>query len=387
MSSSTEVTDGVARKRILYVITKANWGGAQRYVFDLAKASTAAGHDVLVVAGMPGTLTERLEAAGVATKSISSLKRDISLGAELSAFQTLRHIVGAYRPDVIHGNSSKAGLLAALAGRMQGVKRIVFTAHGWAFNESRPFPQKALLGLLHYVTVLLSHTTICVSGALRSDARLMPFVKQRLVVIRNGIGPFTLLERQEARLRIAPDMARSYPKSIWIGSIAELHQTKGLDTLIEAFAAYAHEEPSTVLVIMGEGQEWAKLAKLVQIYDLADRVVLAGFVNDAASHLSALDVFVLSSRSEALGYALLEAGAASLASVGTRVGGIPEILTDRTTGLLVTKDESVELADAIHSLTVDPALRLKLGSALYAHVHESFSLAAMTEATLALYTA
>ncbi len=385
MSSSTEVTSSSTPKRLLYAITKANWGGAQRYVFDLALASKEAGHEVLVVSGTEGLLLERLESAGIATKTIPSLKRDISLVAEWKAFRSLRTIVRVYRPDVIHANSSKAGLLASLAGRLEGVPHIIFTAHGWAFNESRPWPQKAGIALLHFATVLLSHQTICVSGAIRQDAGWMPFVSRRFVIIRNGIAPLTLLPRDEARQRIAPDMARTFAASVWIGSIAELHPTKGLDTLIEAFAAYAHEAPSTVLVIMGEGSHWARLQKLVQIYDLADRVVLSGFVPDAARHLSALDVFVLPSRTEALGYALLEAGNASLASVGTRVGGIPEILTDGETGLLVEKNESVELAERIRSLVTDSLLRKKMGQALHEHVRTVFSLNTMTEATLALY--
>lgn len=384
MATNTEVTAPKEPKRILYVITKANWGGAQRYVFDLAIAGKEAGHLVLVVSGNEGPLTERLKEAGVDTRTITSLKRDISIVDEFHSFKTLLGIVKEFRPDAIHGNSSKAGALSALAGRLCGVDTIVFTAHGWAFNEGRPLWQKAVIGLLHYATVLLAHKTICVSRAIRQDAAWMPFVKKRLYVIHNGVTPLHLLSKAEARMALAPDLVRTYSNALWIGSIAELHPTKGLDTLVEAFAAIAHELP-VVLVLIGDGSEWAKLQKLVQIYDLPDRVVLTGFVTDASTYLSALDVFVLPSRSEALGYALLEAGLASLPSIGSRVGGIPEILEDSKTGLLVPPGKSIALSQALTELLNDETLRNRLGTALNEKVSSAFSTKAMVEKTLALY--
>lgn len=385
MASNTAVAQENGPRRVLYVITKANWGGAQRYVFDLALSSKVSGEDVLVVAGGEGMLTERLMEHGIKVRVITAMKRDISIMGEIRAFRTLLRIVGDFAPDVIHGNSSKAGALSALAGRIRNVRRIVFTAHGWAFNERRPLIQKLIIATLHYTTVLLAHATICVSSAIRQDAAWMPFVKKRLHVIHNGVSPVSLLSRSEARMRLCPELVRSYPDALWIGTIAELHPTKGLDTLIEAFAAIARELPSAVLVIMGDGQEWARLQKLVQIYDLPDRVVLTGFVKDASTHLNALDLFVLPSRSEALGYVLLEAGLASLPSIGTRVGGIPEVLEDGVSGLLVPASKSVALADAISELARSKQLRARLGDALHTKVLGEFSTDVMTRKTFALY--
>jgi glycosyltransferase involved in cell wall biosynthesis len=115
MPHDTEVAGAGRPLRILYAITKANWGGAQRYVFDLAQAAKAAGHEVLVVSGAEGALTERLRGAGIETRAIASLGRDVKLVAEVRAFGSLLSIIREYRPDVIHGNSSKAGLLAGFA--------------------------------------------------------------------------------------------------------------------------------------------------------------------------------------------------------------------------------------------------------------------------------
>lgn len=384
MATNTEVATENHPKRILYVITKANWGGAQRYVFDVAVASKKAGYEVLVVSGVEGILTEHLREAGIKTAIISAMKRDIALMSEIRSFRALLTIIREFKPNIVHGNSSKAGGLAALAGRLSGVHRILFTSHGWAFNEQRPLWQKVVIGAFHYSTVLLAHKTICVSSALRQDAAWMPFVSKRFFVVHNGVSPVELLSRNDARTRLAPDLAHSFPTALWIGSIAELHPSKGLDTLVEAFAAIAHELP-VVLVLMGDGTEWAKLQKLVQIYDLPDRVVLTGFVKDASAHLNALDVFVLPSQTESLGYVLLEAGLASLPAIGTRVGGIPEVLEDGVTGLLVPPSKSIALSQALTELLTDEPLRNRLGTALHDKVMQDFSVEAMAKKTLALY--
>ena len=379
MAPDTEVTPA---KRILYVITKANWGGAQRYVFDLAIEAKARGHEVLVIAGAEGVLTQKLRDQGIAVESVDRMKRDISLKSEVAAFRSLLASIRRFRPDVVHANSSKAGGLASLAARIAGVPLIIFTAHAWAYNEGRPLYQRILIALFHYGTVLLAHRTICVSEAVRKEARWMPLVRSRLVVIHNGIASGTLLERIDARDRLSPEFTRLYPAMPWIGTIAELHPSKGLDTLIEAFA---HLGPETVLIIIGGGQELGRLEKLSQIHGVGSRVLFAGFIDNASSLLAAFDIFALPSRSEAFGTVLLEAGLASLPVVGSDVGGIPEVLKDKESGMLVPPSDSEALTDALDTLVRNEEIRAKLGNALYERVLRVFSADKMLRETFALY--
>ena len=366
--------------RILYIITKANWGGAQRYVFDLAISAKGAGHEVLVVSGTEGELTERLRTAGIAVKSIVSLGRDIKIFAELRALRDLVRITRNYSPDVIHGNSSKGGIFSGIAGRICNVPHIVFTAHGWAFNEARPWWQKKIIALVHWKTVLLSHQTICVSQAIARDIAHFPFVRSKLVVITNGIDPAPLLPKDEARTHLA-----SFTAPLWVGTIAELHPIKQLGVLIQAFAKIASTHQDTVLVLMGEGEERERLETLVQKEGLATRVHFCGQVRDAASYLSALDIFVLPSRSEALAYVLLEAGNASLPVVASNVGGIPEVITNQENGILVPSGDSGAIAEALTTLLGNEALRAKLGRALHERVLRVFSKEKMLRETLARY--
>jgi glycosyltransferase involved in cell wall biosynthesis len=368
-------------RRILYVITKANWGGAQRYVYDLATSAKEAGNEVLVVSGTEGVLTRNLREAGIEVKSVASMKRDVSVLAEIRALYDITRIVRDYTPEVIHGNSSKGGAFAGVAGRLCGVPHIIFTAHGWAFNEHRPWWQKKLIAFFHWLTVLLSHTTVCVSNAIARDIAGLPFVKTKLKVIHNGVDAAPLLARSDARTRLAPHLTAPF----WIGTIAELHPTKQLPILIKAFARIAQTHKDIALVLIGEGEERKRLEAIAHAENFVSRIHFCGHVQDASSYLSAFDIFTLPSRSEAFSYVLLEAGHASLPVVASNVGGIPEVITNETTGLLVPSRDVDALANALERLLSDETLRGKLAQALHTRVIKEFSKEKMVRETLALY--
>lgn len=368
------------KRRILYVITKSSWGGAQRYVFDMAVGAQGAGYEVLVATGGEGELVERLAAEGINVRVLSKLKRDIDLFAEISTAFMLSKVIREFRPDVLHGNSSKSGL-AMFVARLLFVPRIIFTSHGWAFNEDRPNWQKSIIWFFHFLTILFSHITICVSKAIQKDTENMPLSKKHTVVIHNGVEEHTLLSRKDARLMLAPHV--SFP--LWIGTIAELHPTKQLPILIRAFAQIAEQHADAMLMIMGEGQERVALETLVRDLALEDRIRLRGHVAQAASYLCALDLFVLPSRSEALAYVLLEAGLAELPVIASNVGGIPEIIIENETGVLVPSGDVDALASSMNHLLSDPIERRRLASAHKERVVRHFRTKDMVERTLALY--
>jgi glycosyltransferase involved in cell wall biosynthesis len=367
--------------RILYVITKANFGGAQRYVYDLAVAAHEKGFDVSVAYGTPGILVDRLLAAHIRTIPIENLARDVSVLKELTAFRELLRLFKQERPDIVHLNSAKAGGLGALAARLAGVPHIVFTAHGWAFNEQRPGWQKALIRMLSGVTVTLAHTTLCVSEATRRDIRWVPFSKKKLTVIHNGITCAPQKDRIEARAKLLP----GHDERFWIGMLSELHPTKRVIDAIIAMQSLVQTHPNVVLVILGEGEERIRLEKEVAARGLEKHVFLIGFVADGPSYLQAFDLFLHASLSEALGYVILEAGCANLPVVATRVGGVPEIIENGQNGLLVPPRQPLALAQAVLSLMDAPLIRARLADTLHDTVLQHFSKEAMSAETFAAY--
>ncbi len=387
----------IAKKRlkIAYLITKSNWGGAGRYVFDLA-SHLSANHDVVVGLGGNGPLKTALEGRGVRTISLPSLQRDVSLLKEISAFFDILQMLRSEKPDVLHLNSSKAGGLGALAGRIAGVKQIIFTAHGWAFNEDRSWLSTTIILFLHWVTILLCTKTIAVSRNTADDVAFLPMVKERLAVVHNGIGPITRYSKTEARRLLSERSlalkAVNMPahKPLWVGTISELHPNKGLvhfiDTIVQLKKDRGASLPHFVAVIIGEGEQRQFLEQLIQKHRLEETIFLLGRVPNAAEFLNALDIFTLTSTTEALPYAVLEAGAAHLPVIASNVGGISEIITQLETGILVRSNDQKELVEAIHLLLTAPEKRQELGKALEQHVTTAFSVEAMCHQTEQLYS-
>jgi glycosyltransferase involved in cell wall biosynthesis len=369
-------------KKILFIITKANWGGAQRYVYDLACASQEAGYEALVAYGEPGLLATKLADSGVRAVHIGSLGRDIKGGRDWQAFKELRALIAREKPNIVNVNSSKAAGLGALAARLAHVPRVIYTSHGWAFNEARPLWQRLILRMAAEATIYLAHETICVSQAIKRDISPIAFAGHKLTVIRNGIACGELMARADARAALLPHHADKR----WVGMVSELHPTKRVQDAIEAFGLLGEMHPDTILVVLGEGEERAKLEDVLAKHGLADRVFLLGFVADAPHYLSAFDIFLHTSLSEALAYAILEAGCASLPVVATRVGGIPEMVEGDVSGILVPPRSPATVAAALDTLLKDPARAIQLGAALRTKVRTAFSQSRMITETFAVYT-
>jgi glycosyltransferase involved in cell wall biosynthesis len=380
----------IQRKKVLFLITKSTLGGAQQYVFDLATNLPQEEFDVSVAVGGDGPLIEILQNEGFKVHHLKHLKRDISFFDEVKTFFALLRIIKKEKPDVLHINSSKAGVLGGLAGRMCRVPKIVFTAHGWAFNEDRSRSQKKILKALHWFTILLSHTSITVSNGMRAQMEKLPFVGKKMVTVHLGRTVPNIKSKEDARgtleMKVQDTTARllDYHNDIWIGTIAELHPIKRLNRAIDAVSALIKEFPTVRYIIIHDGELRAQLAQQVKNLGLEEHVFFTGTIENAARLLPAFDIFVLPSKSEAFGYVLLEAGQAHLPVVATNVGGIPDIITNGENGLLVEPDDTPALTHALKTLMTDKPLRKKLADTHY-EKSKLFSVAKMVRETQEVY--
>ncbi|PJC21739.1 MAG: hypothetical protein CO060_02765 [Candidatus Yonathbacteria bacterium CG_4_9_14_0_2_um_filter_43_16] len=375
------------KKKILFVITKSNFGGAQKYVFDLATGLPKDQFDVAVALGGSGILIQKLQAENIRVLPIFSLARDVNPLSDITTFFELWRMFRKEKPDVAHLNSAKAGGVGAISAHLAGVQKIIFTAHGWAFNEERPTWQKLIIKFFSWVTVILSHETIAVSNAVRNNTAGWPFVVSKISVIKNGIKEPSFLLRNEARLHLFAKANIHVPENAFIvGTIAELHKSKGLTYAVEAFAKLVPENPNLYYFILGDGEEKERLETLVGLHNLQGRVFLLGFVDDASRYLKAFDIFLLPSMTEGLALVLLEAGLAGLPVVASRIGGIPEVIEDKNTGLLVPTRDSDAIALANQNLMTDRSLAKRFGEALRERVLAKFPLSRVLKDTISLYT-
>ncbi|MCA9366369.1 glycosyltransferase family 4 protein [Candidatus Kaiserbacteria bacterium] len=373
------------KKKVLFLITKSNFGGAQRYVYDLATNLPTEQYEVVVALGGNGPLTEKLEAAGLKVLSIPALQRDISIIKELQALWQIGSLIKDEDPDIFHINSSKAGLLGVMMGRILGVPRIIFTAHGWAFNENRNALSRIVLKLFHWLTVIGSHQTIAVSHTLKSQLAWLG-AERKMTVVYNGRAAATLQSKDRSRrvlMGYAPELEQ-YQDDFWSITIGELHPVKQHNVAIEAMAKLAADKLPIRHLIISDGDERNNLQALIATHGLATHVFLLGAIDEAAQYLKAADVFVLPSRSEGFPYVPIEACQAGVPVIASNVGGIPEIITDKVEGLLIPSGDSEALAQAIAELYHDTAQRAAYAAAALAR-GEVFSIAKMVGGTLAIY--
>lgn len=375
------------KKKILYVITKSNFGGAQRYVYELATNLPKDSFDVTVALGGNGALKEKLGAAKVHTYTIENFARDINLWKELKSLFELRAIILEVKPDIVHLNSSKAGGSGAFIARLCGVPRIIFTAHGWPFHEKRSTLWKSIVWTLSWVTTLLTHATILVSQYDRRHA-WMPGTGKKFQVIHTALPRINFLSPQTARQILhTPATIAAHAHDVWLVTTAELTPNKNILTAIQAVAAYNAGNPAQKIfyTILGDGELNHLLHEYIAEHHLEDQIYLAGYIPEARIYLKAFDIFLLPSRKEGMPYALLEAGAAELPAIASNVGGIPEIIDSGKNGILITPDDHKAIAAALSSYIIDPLQRSVHAHALKAKVDTEFELKAMLEKTVGVY--
>ena len=374
-------------KKILLLITKSNQGGAQRYVLQLASLLIARNYDVVVGYGGDGTMALELKKRGIRTISIGALCRDVAILKDFEVYRQLLAIVKSEQPDIVHLNSAKIGFIGALAcfsanrffARTSKVK-VVFTAHGWAFNDRKLLRSKILFVGLQVITAWLVHKVIAVSQTTAEDLTKYKVIpKSRLTVIYNGIGKIELLKQSTARNILLEREQRK----IWIGTVAELHPNKGIIPAICALKEYLLEDEEKIYLIIGTGEQQPKIEKYIECNDLQNKVILVGEIQYARKFLKAFDVLLIPSLTEACPYVLLEAGKAELPVVAREVGGIPELIQSECNGLLFREDS--EIVSKVRTTLSEHQISERYAMYWKKRVEEEFNEIVMIEKTTKVY--
>jgi glycosyltransferase involved in cell wall biosynthesis len=361
--------------KILYLITKSNWGGAQRYVYDLATSFSAKGMDCVVAYGGNGELETKLVEAGIRTVSIKSLARDISISKEIAVIKETYELVRREQPDVLHLNSSKAAGIGALIGRFCRVPHIIVTMHGAPFREDRRFFVKKLIYFFTWLTCLFAHRIITVSKQDEADIGRMFFVRKKVVTIYNGIPVDGAI----------PNRERAREREVHVVSIGDLTRNKGYLYGLEAIDALVKKGIPIKYTIEGEGEDRKKIEEYIAIKKLENNVKLLGRTLTTKDLLHEYDIFILASVKEGLPYVLLEAGKARIPVVATITGGVPEIVRHEETGLLVQPKDVKGLASALERLITDRKYGKELGQKLHSHIAQNFSYSKMLVETARTY--
>jgi glycosyltransferase involved in cell wall biosynthesis len=299
----------------------------------------------------------------------------------------IRQLVRLCRDEgfqVVHSHNVRANVHARLSSVRAGVPVRISTIHNSVYAYDVSPAKQRLYATAERRTAAWATRIIAVSDGIASELiDRYGIAREKVVVIPNGIEPERLQpSRTPAAVRAEIEIDASVPLILQVG---RLTPQKGYDLLISAMLTVREQHPDAVLLCVGDGPDRELLEALAASHHLDEYVLFAGHREDVPDLLAAADLVVLASRSEGMPYTLLEAMGMGKAVVGTRIGGIVDVIDDGATGLLVPPEDPPALARAIADLLGDGSRRDALGSAARKEVVRGYTAEATARAVVELY--
>ncbi len=357
--------------RSLHIDTAETWRGGQNQVLLTVTGLEEIGQPAVLVAHERGELRRRaregLRFVGFSPKS----EFDVHAGWQLNK------VITDLKPDVVHAHDAMAVSLAAMALQMPShpepppllvaARRVDFHLKRHAFSRWK----------YRQVDVFIAASSV-IAAMLVQDG----IPADRIVTVHDGVNLGLVDKQPTVDARATFWLPHGAPV---VGNVAALVPHKGQRHLVAAAGLLHRDLPDARVVIVGEGELRDSLTRQIKDLGLDRHVMLAGFRADALGLMKSFDLFAMSSITEGLGSAVLEAMACGRAVVATRAGGLPEVVVDNETGLLVPPHDDPALASAIARLLRDDARRQALGQAGRARVEQEFSAERMVAKTVEVY--
>ncbi|HEV3166317.1 MAG TPA: glycosyltransferase [Isosphaeraceae bacterium] len=332
-----------AELHVVHVVLSLDVGGLERNVLNQVVHGRGTGQRVSTVClEQPGALAPQVEAAGAVV--ICMQKRP---GIRPGMISQLIRVFRDLSPDVVHTHQIGTLLYSGPAARWARVPLVVHTEHG-----KERYAKRLRTRMLGRVAGRFATTFFCLTEDMAAAVRASGIVPgHKLRVISNGIETRQFLERRDTGpARRSLSIPEGAPV---IGTVGRLTEVKRQDVLIRGFAQVKQRFPAAHLVLVGDGPILHDLQELAAGLGIADCVHFTGYQSDTAPYLQLMSIFALTSRSEGMPQAALEACVTGLPVVATRVGGLPELVDDGRTGILVPPGDEVALATALCELLVD----------------------------------
>jgi len=375
----------------------------------------SANYEVVVAAGPEGDdengLLSILEKRGINTKHLKYLRRSINPFFDFLGLIEIYKLMRKEKPDILFLCSSKAGFLGSLAARRYtqiGLRRkvgdtqidaenyqrksaypagqdqrlsarpkVIYRIGGWTFNDPWPKWKKKLYISIEKYTAKLKDIIVNNADSDRKQAiELGIKPKEKIVLIHNGVDTAKLdsefLSKEEARRELNLEQS-----DFIVGTIANFYPPKGLKYLIEATHLLSARDSK--FIVIGDGEERSLLEKMIEEKKLKNNFILKGVIPEAYKYLKAFDIFVLPSVKEGFPWTILEAMAAEVPVIATKVGAIPEIIENNKNGILIEPKNPNDLAESIKRLIDDKNLRENLAREARKTVEERFRLDRMVK--------
>ncbi|MFQ5540472.1 MAG: glycosyltransferase family 4 protein [Candidatus Binatia bacterium] len=343
--------------KILHIDPERAWGGGESQVIGLLSYLSLRGHQNHLLCRPDGLLFGEAQKRGIAIFPVS-IRNDLDLRPIFS----LRRLIREERYDIVHFHTKRAHALSLWLGRVHPEVK-------WVVTRRMDYPVRKNW-YSHYLYNRRVDGVIAISQKIAALLVEGGVRREKIRVIHSGIDP--------APFQKVGGAGRNSSMPV-IGTVAVLEERKGYRFLLEAAAILKQQGHRLTYRFAGDGSQREDLQKIAMGLGLHEEVDFVGFVPDTPSFLSMIDIFVLPSLFEGLGVAVLEAMAAGKPVVATRVGGLPELVDDPVTGLLVPPRDSWALARSISQLLSQKGLAQGMGGRARERVQQYFTMEQMAK--------
>jgi len=370
---------------LLYIITKLELGGAQKYLLSLTRHLDKSKFRPFLFAAKDGLLLpEALSIDNLTVKRSIWLERPINPVNDLFALIELYYFIKKNKIEFVHTHSSKAGILGRVAAKLAGAKVIVHTVHGWSFNDYQPKIKRLFFIWLERITARFTDKLIVVSeydkekgidNCIGAD--------EKYALIRYGID-YAEFGGKDENLRRELGIKTG---ELVVGMVSCFKPQKHPQDFIKLASLVKTSSPRTKFLLVGDGALRGEIEILIRKLNLERDVILTGWRKDIPRILSAIDVFVLTSLWEGLPISVIEAMASSKPSVITNTGGVAEMVIEGKMGFLVAPRDMKGMSERLVTLLKDEDLRGRMGKNAKESLNFNFTLANMVTNSQNLYDA
>lgn len=356
---------------ILQINLSKRWGGGEKSILELSKTLKKMGHNVYLVGIAGSTFMKKAQEVGFEVLPIVSFSQ-----FDIVSIGILVKYLKKFSIQIINAHTARSYFIASIAGKIFSIP-VVFTRHVC-------FPVKPhLLNKLLYFQ--LADKIIGISNAVRdSIINSLAIDSNKIEVIYDGvrIDEFYNESKYYSWLNNL-----SSKKEFVIATISRLDENKGIDTFIHAANIVSKSMPNAKFLIVGQEEKKfsRKLKKLINSAVTNQNIIFRGFINDVSSLLYDIDIFVRTSTQEALGFGVIEAMATGRPVIATNVGGLPEVIDDGITGILIPSNNPELLSEKIIFLLNHPEILQKFSINAIKSVREKFDINDIAKKTILVY--
>ena len=353
----------MSKKKILHIVTRLEKGGTLSNILSLMEG-LAKDYDVVLAVGSFNTEKEKVESSAAASGYrivwLPDFRRNVSPFRDFNTLLDLIDLILHEKPAIVHTHTSKAGILGRAASAFTGFKNTVHTPHGHVFyGYFNPFTSFIYI-LMERLAARFTNKVIVFSHAEKKDHMDRKIGKEnQFAVLPNGVDPAPYLKEYDTAAKKSE--LGIPPEKIVVGFAGRFEPVKGANIFVKAVMKLNKERTDFTAVMAGSGYMEEAIRDLAKDEIESGVLKMLGHRGDLPEILALIDIFVMPSKNEGFGLAAVEAALSKKPVIASRVGGLPEIITDKETGLLVPSENTEALSFAMKKLLDDRAEAKRLG--------------------------